>query len=281
MKTNKIKILFGVDEGMTVNKKYFWIRLKVNFFKQKEIKKLRRIAGGDTFTIIYLKMQLLSASNDGKLFYDAVEENFAEELALELDEDATNVEMTLAYLKKHKLIEQIEVDEFFLPEAKSNIGKEGASAERVRKCREKKKMLQSNTNETISNTEIEIELEKQIELEKEIYSSSKENEEEELLNIMRLCQSLDFKLKKFDANNFVKIFGSKQILSAIGIAANTEAFRNNKIKNYGSYLGTVLKDLSRDKKVDVTINKAKNKFTDYEQRADMSKEEEDELLGWD
>ena len=45
-------------------KKYFWLKLKDNFFKQKSIKKLRKMAGGDTFTIIYLKMQLLSLTNE-------------------------------------------------------------------------------------------------------------------------------------------------------------------------------------------------------------------------
>ena len=59
-------------------KKYFWLKLKDNFFKQKSIKKLRKMAGGDTFTIIYLKMQLLSLTNEGKLYYEGVEDNFVE-----------------------------------------------------------------------------------------------------------------------------------------------------------------------------------------------------------
>jgi len=53
-------------------KKYFWLKLKDDFFKQKEIKKLRGIAGGDTYTIIYLKLQLLSIKNDGKIYFDGI-----------------------------------------------------------------------------------------------------------------------------------------------------------------------------------------------------------------
>ena len=45
---------------MTDNRKYYWLKLKDDFFKSRVIKKLRKIAGGDTYTIIYLKMQLLS-----------------------------------------------------------------------------------------------------------------------------------------------------------------------------------------------------------------------------
>ena len=62
-------------------KKYYWLKLQNDFFSHKEIKKLRKIAGGDTYTVIYLKMLLVSLKNDGCLFYDGVEETFAEELA--------------------------------------------------------------------------------------------------------------------------------------------------------------------------------------------------------
>ena len=55
---------------MSNNKKYFWLKLKDNFFNQKEIKKLRRIAGGDTYTIIYLKLQLLSIKKEGVIDAD-------------------------------------------------------------------------------------------------------------------------------------------------------------------------------------------------------------------
>ena len=60
------------------SKRYYWLKLKDDFFTQKEIKKLRRIAGGDTFTIIYLKLQLLSLKNDGKLVFEGVEDDFVE-----------------------------------------------------------------------------------------------------------------------------------------------------------------------------------------------------------
>ena len=56
------------------DKKYYWLKLKNDFFGSKEIKKLRKIAGGDTFTIIYLKMQLLSIKNGGLIKYDRTEE---------------------------------------------------------------------------------------------------------------------------------------------------------------------------------------------------------------
>ena len=77
-------------------KKYVWLKLKDDFFQQRAIKKLRKIAGGDTYTIIYLKLQLLSLKDEGKLFYEGVEDDFIEEMALAIDEDSDNVR-TVSY----------------------------------------------------------------------------------------------------------------------------------------------------------------------------------------
>lgn len=164
-------------------KQYYWLKLKDDFFRQKEIKKLRKIAGGDTYTIIYLKMLLLAIKEENKLYFEGVEDEFADELALELDEDEENVAMTLAFLDKHNLIEIVNDEEFFLPQAEEMTGSESESAARVRRHREKKKMLQSNgkalqcnTDVTSSNknvtTEIEIEIEKDKdkEIEKDIHT---------------------------------------------------------------------------------------------------------------
>jgi predicted phage replisome organizer len=158
------------------NKKYYWLKLKEDFFRDKEIKKLRRIAGGDTYTIIYLKLQLLSLKREGKLIFENLEDSFAEEMALELDESTENVKMTLLYLQKCGLIEEVAENEYMLPQTVKCIGNETQVAERVRKHRENKKMLQCNTLPLLSNTCVtnsNTEIEKEKEIEKDIYIKPK------------------------------------------------------------------------------------------------------------
>lgn len=145
-------------------KRYYWLKLKEDFFEQRVIKKLRKIAGGDTYTIIYLKLQLLAMKNDGKLVFENVEEDFASEMALELDEDIENVRVTLMYLEKNNLIETISDEEYFLPEVLSVTGSETASAIRVREHREKKKALQCNNNVITKKQECSVEKEKEKEI---------------------------------------------------------------------------------------------------------------------
>ncbi len=171
-----------------MGKKYFWLKLKDDFFRDKRIKKLRRIAGGDTYTIIYLKLQLLSLKNNGVLIYEGVEDTLENELALEIDEDVNNVKIALAFLFSNGLIEETENNYYLMTETIKCIGSESTSAERVRKYRELKanklEALQCNTDVTNCNTEEkkeekEIEKKKEKVLQKEIKKEKKKEEKKE------------------------------------------------------------------------------------------------------
>lgn len=161
-----------------MERKYYWLKLKNDFFATKEMKKLRKIAGGDTYTIIYLKLQLLSLKDEGKLFYDGIEESFAEELALTIDEDADNVKATLLFLEKCGLVE-LNGTELFMCNVPSCIGSETGAAERMRELRRNRveqsanKVTQKRNKVQTCYTEIDIEKEKDIETEKELEPEKK------------------------------------------------------------------------------------------------------------
>lgn len=152
-----------------MGKRYYWLKLPDGFFRQKPIKKLRKIAGGDTFTIIYLKMLLIAMKQDGKIYFEGVEDDFYEELALELDEDPENVKVTVLFLIRQGLMELIDESEYRLTECGKMVGSESASAERMRRMREKQASLCDNSVTSQLRTgdvEKEIEKEKDIEIDK-------------------------------------------------------------------------------------------------------------------
>ena len=154
-----------------MQKRYYWLKLKKDFFNSIRIMKLRSIAGGDTFTIIYLKMLLYTIDTDGVIQYQGVEKSIAEEIALALGEDSENVGLCLSYLCSVGLAEASQ-DEIFLPEAIENVGSEGASAERVRNHRERQ-ALQCNTDVTQVKRICNVEKEKDTETEKEKRKNSR------------------------------------------------------------------------------------------------------------
>lgn len=120
-------------------KKYYWLKLKNKFFDDIAVKKMRTFTDGDTYVVIYLRMQLMSLPNEGVLFYDGVEDDFASEMALSLGEKVENVRETLALLERYGLIEQQCDDKFMLTAVPEVVGKECESAARVRRHRAGKK----------------------------------------------------------------------------------------------------------------------------------------------
>lgn len=166
---------------MAEPKKYYWLKLKENFFGEKEIKKLRRMAGGDTYTIIYLKMLLLSLRTDGRIYFDGVEDSFADELSLQLDEETDNVRMTILYLQKVGLMQEVSETEAFLTQIPECVGSETSKAELMRRKRQREgnKVTEISNNVTaalplVTNCypEIEIEIEKEKKKDEEIERDS-------------------------------------------------------------------------------------------------------------
>ena len=185
-------------------KRFYWWRLKKNFFTQITIKKLRRSENGDTKAIIYLQMVLMTIDNDGYIQYEGVEADICDEIAIALDEDSDIVKETVEQLKDMGLIETAE-DDYFLPEAKNGIDSEADSTERSRKCRarKKEKALQCNTDATNSNASAtdsntqatqRRDEERRVNKERELYTKTEPKllEPDEIVNMFNvICKSYE------------------------------------------------------------------------------------------
>ena len=182
------------------DKKYYWLKLQDGFFDSKRIKKLRKLAGGDTYTIIYLKMQLVAMKKGGILEYTGLEKTFAEELALELDEEPENVCVTVNYLLGCGLLETSNEAEYFVPYAVMNTGSESSSTRRVREHRERK-ALHCNADVTgvkqLCNTEIEKEIDTEEEIDINKKAASGTPEQPPLIDFGSLSPSMVLEIEKW------------------------------------------------------------------------------------
>ena len=120
---------------------------------------MRKLPGGEEITIIYLKIMLVSLADEGKIFFEGLAEDLAEELSLLIDEDAEAVRMALIFLEQKKLLTTSDNYQYNLEQVPEMIGSETASTRRSRKHREFQKALQCNTNATKCNGDIEIDKE--------------------------------------------------------------------------------------------------------------------------
>lgn len=140
-----------------MSKKLFWIKLKKDFFDDPKILKIRSVAGGDTYTCIYLKLLLKSLDDDGVIFFDGIEPTIEAEIALKIREQEINVKAAMAIFESLGLLQKGEDDDVRLPEAVSLSGGECDSAKRVREFRAKQKeakALQCNDEVTSGNENV-------------------------------------------------------------------------------------------------------------------------------
>ena len=171
-------------------KRYYWLKLPDDFFRQKPIKKLRKIAGGDTYTVIYLKMLLVAIKQDCRLYFDGVEEDFCTELALDLDEDLDNVKVTVSFLLSQGLMVKDDEAEYLLTECDKMVGSETAGAQRVRDYRNRK-ALHCNTDVTPVLRDCNVE--KEIDTRDREESEKEKREEIEISLDKNICATEPYK----------------------------------------------------------------------------------------
>lgn len=123
-------------------KRYYWLKLKDDFFDEKYIKALRKLPQGDSLAIVYLKMQLKSLKTEGIIKYEGIMPDAMTELALLLDEDENVVRLAVEALIRFGVVERWDNDTFYLVQLQQLIGSETQGAARVRKHRELKNSMQ-------------------------------------------------------------------------------------------------------------------------------------------
>lgn len=135
---------------------YFWLRLDNNFFKNLAIKQLRRMSGGDTYVIIYQKMMLQSLENQGFIYFEGVLDSLAEEIAMSLDENIEDVQVTIAYFQSKGLLQIGEENEIFLEQVPMLLDQETNWNRYKRQKNKKLEKFQPLSNHLPTDIEIDI-----------------------------------------------------------------------------------------------------------------------------
>lgn len=164
---------------MSDNKKYYYLRLKDNFFDSDELKILESMKDGYLYSNILLKLYLRSLKNDGKLVVnDRIPYN-AEMLASVTGHQIGTVKQALSIFKDLGLIDVLENGAIYMLDIQNFIGKGSSEADRKREYRQRIETDRTNVQTNLRQIsdknppEIEIELEIEKEIEKEIDSSAK------------------------------------------------------------------------------------------------------------
>lgn len=151
---------------MSESKKYYWLKLKRDFFKRHDIRIIEEMPNGKDYVLFYLKLLLESVDHEGTLrFSDTIPYN---EQMLSVVTN-TNIDIVRSAMKLFIELHMIDVFDdqtIYMNEVEKYIGSETQWAEKKRLQRAK----EDNVPKLSSNCPTEKEKEEETESEKEIHS---------------------------------------------------------------------------------------------------------------
>lgn len=138
------------------NKRYYWIKLKTDFFNQETIDFLLSQKNGCQYVVLYQMLCLNTANNDGMLASTVGEMLVPYDVNKIMRDtkyfDFDTVTVALELLKKLGLVYEEQDNVLKIARYEDMVGSETDSAKKIREWREKKK-LQCNENVTHNVTQ--------------------------------------------------------------------------------------------------------------------------------
>ena len=165
---------------MSDNRKYYYLKLKENYFDDDSIVLLESMQDGVLYSNILLKLYLKSLKHGGRLQLDEDMPYTAQIIATITRQQIGTVERALQIFLKLGLVEVLDSGTFYMSNIELLIGQSSTEAERKRAARLQNKALSalrtsgghlSDIRPPLSDIrppEIEIELEKEIKIKREI-----------------------------------------------------------------------------------------------------------------
>ena len=134
---------------MAESKKYFWLKLKRDFFKRHDIQIIESMPNGKDYILFYLKLLCESVDHEGNLRFSAEIPYTEEMLASITNTNPDVVKNAIKILTELRLMEIKDDGTFFMPKVNEMLGYETEWAKKQREYREKQRQNKDNerTNE--------------------------------------------------------------------------------------------------------------------------------------
>lgn len=167
---------------MSDNKKYYYLKLKENFFESDSMILLESVKDGYLYSNILMKLYLRSLKDNGRLMLNGTIPYNSQMLASVTRHQVGTLEKALDIFKELGLIEILDSGAIYMMDIQNFIGRSSTEADRQRKyynrieseksCKEECKKSYKN-----STPELEIEIEKEIDINNNICSPEPDERE--------------------------------------------------------------------------------------------------------
>ena len=256
---------------MSDNKKYYYLRVKENFYDSDEMIILESMPDGFLYSNILIKLYLRSLKNNGKLmFNDRIPFN-SEMLSKITRHPVAVVEKAVSIFKEMNLIDVLDNGAIFMLDIESFIGKSNTEADRKRDYRrriekEKQKILLGHLSGQMSDEHPpEIEKEIEIDIEKDIEKNTLKIIVDEYQSRISPIDGIQFETLK----EFITLDGMEPdvVLKAISLAAD------NGKRNF-SYIRAILQNWKNDGLLSIAaVNERERKFQESKTKGQPTKQQ--------
>lgn len=169
-----MEVIFLLVISMQNDKKYYWLKLKRDFFKRHDIMIIESMPNGKEYALFYLKLLLESIDHEGALrFSEAIPYN--EQMISTITN--TNIDIVRTAMKIFQQLNLVEMQDnqtIFMNEVNKMLGSETAYAEKQRQYRLNRDKKDTLSTACLPHVRQEIELEKEKEL--DLYGSTPKRE---------------------------------------------------------------------------------------------------------
>ena len=173
---------------MAEKKKYYWLKLKRDFFKRHDIRIVESMPNGKDYILFYLKLLLESIDHEGTLRFSETIPYNEQMLSVVTNTNIDTVRSAMKLFIELNMMTVFDDQTIYMNEVDKLIGSavDNDNANRVRRCREKKKQLalQSVTddvtkcNESKSiEKEIDKDTDKEVDVEEETATATATDED--------------------------------------------------------------------------------------------------------
>lgn len=271
---------------MADNKKYYYMRLKENFFDSDEMIILENMDNGDgiIYSNILLKLYLRSLKYEGRLMFNERIPFNPQMLSTIVRHPVGVVEKALKAFVDLGLVEVMDNGAIYMLDIQNFIGKTTTEADRIKAYRSKinkeKGLVSNDTPKLVqmydkSTPELELEIERELKIEKEVEASTATSTNSDFQNLIELYQK-NFGIVKpilyDDLKADLEDYGLELIIEAVKRAVKRQ-------REYGYAQGILkswnnkgIKTLEQAKAEEVSFqNKSQNNQNKFKQQKPVKK----------
>lgn len=173
--------------------KYYWLKLKRDFFKRHDIRIIESMPNGKDYILFYLKLLVESVDHNGALrFSDTIPYN-AEMLSVITNTNADIVKNALDVFVNLKMIDILDDSTIYMNEVQNMIGSaaNNDNARRQREFRERQKSNGLNSGVTKNNAGVTADITNNNEIKKKKKRIEKEIEKEKEIETNNIFLKID------------------------------------------------------------------------------------------